>query len=107
MHLFIYFIYLQLMFISVLQVDLWIGGKWQNDLEIGMPETRKRTEHKKTERDNKGGRQGGRKGKVQNGKIGLQLKSCGSTLKLFTVPTEHIYTVYIHKSIWLKNICLL
>jgi hypothetical protein len=54
MHLFIYFIYLQLMFISVLQVDLWIGGKWQNDLEIGMPETRKRTEHKKNRKRQQG-----------------------------------------------------
>jgi hypothetical protein len=56
------------MFISVLHVDLWIGGKWQNEMEIGMPETRMSTEHKKQKGTTREGDKEGERGRYRMGK---------------------------------------
>ncbi len=68
------------MFISVLPFIYGIGGKWQNDLEIGMPETRKRTENKKNRKRQQGRET--RRAKGEGTEWENRITSCGSTLKI-------------------------
>jgi hypothetical protein len=59
--------------------------------KLALEETRKRTEHKKQKETTREGDKEGERGRYRMGKV---YKYSGSTLKLFTVPTEHIYTVF-------------